>query len=89
MAPLKCAKDPSRYRGHLTHTCQHHDTIKASSPLIAIYIARPDFSLRQVTVYLGQHDIARRRMHRSNRFKPREIVIHPEYVRNERDQVSA
>ena len=48
---------------------------------------RISFSLRQVTVYLGQHDIARRRANRENRFKPREIVIHPKYVRNERDQV--
>ncbi len=50
-------------------------------------ISRPDFSLRRVTVYLGQHDIARRKIHRDNRFKPKEIIIYPKYIRNQKDQV--
>ncbi|XP_059083883.1 uncharacterized protein LOC131881128 [Tigriopus californicus] len=48
--------------------------------------SKPNFHLARVTVFLGQHDIARRYRFRRNIYKPEEILIHPKYARNVRDQ---
>lgn len=46
----------------------------------------PAFDMRQVTVYLGQHDISRRRVNKDNIFGIKQIQVYPTYVRNKRDQ---
>ena len=47
---------------------------------------KPDFDMRQVTVYLGLHDISGKSRHKQDIYKPERIVIYPKYVRDERDQ---